>query len=1143
MLHNFVVPYLDNKLTKYGESIRFGDLRWGVNTSKLSEEESSKKVLKVCLDQIDDCKPYMIVFIGERYGWIPSQDLIKSAALLKNIEIKEDISVTQLEIEYGALLNPDFEGRILFYFRELDKEGMSAEERRIYEAESPLHKEKITKLKEKIFKLYPNYVRTYKAKWNKESKKVENLDDLQDLIKQDLERIFKIDIEKYNALPWQERAILASHEFFKEKNKGYIDTKTIDSNKYSYNESVFSWLKPNKEVSFVFYSGTQGLGKSSRVAHQYINYFNKSQEDKNVIAIPFAYQIDEYTSNLENLYYIIIYHLEKALNIKHRNYKYNTSNHIIPKKSIINYLVYLIKKLKRTNLKPYVIIDNVSINDIFYVFKQIERRLNSFRHHTDYKNISITFKIALNNENLPSNTPFFDISKSYPLTNLLEEEIDDLIDVMLKNARKELSENVINHLLKKEQAYNPYYLSLILNRLFILDSSDYQEINRLGGDIDSIDNYLISIIDNAGDNIKNISKELIKEIAERINFDFVMKFLSITYYSNIYLSLKEYEEIFSFASWDYDELDATLLLSHLRFLFKKNKNAEEFTIKNKEVLNGLKELINEYQYNYVLDILFKYLRTLPNNHPLKGYDLFFALASKDGVFIAEYYLKNVKLVKNPSLKHLKIYKNYISFIVDLVNFKNYDVLLDFYMTLVKNNASVKHYYLVQALTKYNLNEDEKAEFHYFYIDLLKRIRENKYQNDFADALYVYSQLQTCISLQHLESDISFDRLLLIYNYCAMNNSKLPKELINEVIIALLRSANKMNNLNENYALLKMYFDEMISIDEKMLNNVVFKDYQKYMIKGYIARLIYGICLKQNDEIYKKYEKIYINTLNICCNKDKLYNISFVAQETYYIGYFHHGEIYVDFNYHTYLTEMIDFAFSDNVYPLLKDIDECLTCVSYLKYKNEKHKENMLLRAYKKTCFLNEYYSEYKSNMFLVISTILNELNSIDQPVLDRIIKSIESTFIMVIKDRSLSFEGGSDEFISSAVMNHLEYFAYIIYLLYLYDKEEENKKILINIFAYISSYLEKQNPYINIVIYTLLLTFASNKEDEEDQYLEKIEESYDSIDKEDSLYINHKYLINACLLYIYQKVSFDEFVSYLTNLYNKKINTDRYVNY
>ena len=83
MLHTHVIPLLDSKLTRYGESVRFGDLRWGVNTTEYSEEESSKKVLKVCLDQIDDCKPYMIVFIGERYGWIPSQDLIKNAALLK----------------------------------------------------------------------------------------------------------------------------------------------------------------------------------------------------------------------------------------------------------------------------------------------------------------------------------------------------------------------------------------------------------------------------------------------------------------------------------------------------------------------------------------------------------------------------------------------------------------------------------------------------------------------------------------------------------------------------------------------------------------------------------------------------------------------------------------------------------------------------------------------------------------------------------------------------------------------------------------------------------------------------------------------------------------------------------------------------
>ena len=61
-----VAPRIDSFLAKYGENVHFGDLRWGVNTSELENEDSSKKVLKVCLDEIDDCRPYMIVFIGER---------------------------------------------------------------------------------------------------------------------------------------------------------------------------------------------------------------------------------------------------------------------------------------------------------------------------------------------------------------------------------------------------------------------------------------------------------------------------------------------------------------------------------------------------------------------------------------------------------------------------------------------------------------------------------------------------------------------------------------------------------------------------------------------------------------------------------------------------------------------------------------------------------------------------------------------------------------------------------------------------------------------------------------------------------------------------------------------------------------------
>ena len=159
LLQTYAIPTLNNRLREYGEKAYFGDLRWGVNTTDLDSDEGSRKVLKVCLDQIDNCKPYMIVLIGERYGWIPAQELIDEACVLKGIEKIKDISVTELEIDYGALLNPEYEGRILFYFRRLDKSGMTEAELRDYCAESEIHLKKVEELKRRIEEIYPDHIR------------------------------------------------------------------------------------------------------------------------------------------------------------------------------------------------------------------------------------------------------------------------------------------------------------------------------------------------------------------------------------------------------------------------------------------------------------------------------------------------------------------------------------------------------------------------------------------------------------------------------------------------------------------------------------------------------------------------------------------------------------------------------------------------------------------------------------------------------------------------------------------------------------------------------------------------------------------------------------------------------------------------
>lgn len=73
----------------------------------MSENESTLKILNVCLDEIDRCRPYMIVILGYRYGWLQGSDKIGLAVMNKGgIALQDsDISLTALEIEYGKILN------------------------------------------------------------------------------------------------------------------------------------------------------------------------------------------------------------------------------------------------------------------------------------------------------------------------------------------------------------------------------------------------------------------------------------------------------------------------------------------------------------------------------------------------------------------------------------------------------------------------------------------------------------------------------------------------------------------------------------------------------------------------------------------------------------------------------------------------------------------------------------------------------------------------------------------------------------------------------------------------------------------------------------------------------------------------------
>ncbi|WP_146203800.1 tetratricopeptide repeat protein, partial [Azospirillum sp. TSO5] len=101
------------------------DLRWGVT----EEEARNGHTVAICLAEIDRCRgypPFFIGFLGERYGWIPTYaDLAAywkahaASSYRAPIEaaLRQDISVTELEMRFGVLDRPEMLSHAHFFLR------------------------------------------------------------------------------------------------------------------------------------------------------------------------------------------------------------------------------------------------------------------------------------------------------------------------------------------------------------------------------------------------------------------------------------------------------------------------------------------------------------------------------------------------------------------------------------------------------------------------------------------------------------------------------------------------------------------------------------------------------------------------------------------------------------------------------------------------------------------------------------------------------------------------------------------------------------------------------------------------------------------------------------------------------------------
>ena len=157
-----VIPELNRLFRDRRVELQAIDLRLGVNTSNMTEEESERKVLSVCTSCIDSARPFFIGLIGQRYGWIPPLERWKEFVERLTPEEREILagtagcSVTEMEIVYGALSQGSFDSsHVLFYLRDdASYDGLPEDLMPAFRDTDPALRQKLADLKERVRKIF-----------------------------------------------------------------------------------------------------------------------------------------------------------------------------------------------------------------------------------------------------------------------------------------------------------------------------------------------------------------------------------------------------------------------------------------------------------------------------------------------------------------------------------------------------------------------------------------------------------------------------------------------------------------------------------------------------------------------------------------------------------------------------------------------------------------------------------------------------------------------------------------------------------------------------------------------------------------------------------------------------------------------------
>lgn len=489
-----VLPKINDYLRKnYGQETTIIDLRWGIDTSNDDEASSMKKIIRTCLFEIDNCKPFMIALLGDRYGTLISKEqctkyLPEAGTLIQG----DTIGVTELEIRYAMHLAKQDKMHILFYFRDMDYSSVPPNEKesKYFDKFDPEEKsEKLAALKCDIHSLFPEACRSYPASWDISTSQLSGIDHFVDMVVEDMLNCIADEL----GTP-QKGEIAIDDAFSKSRQISFIGREKELSEIEKFLNST------NSNIAFL--TGDEGTGKSAVMA----NIPNKLGSPFRTFVSVYCGQGD-FSDTAQGIMRTIVYRLNQLMG---RDFTFNDAQKNQTTSQWHSMMDGTIQKHLETHHKELVIL----IDGIDQMVQDSDTKKMLFLPYNHGGKVKVLLS-AVTGYQVETSLPTLENASWITMEKPSRGDIEKVIDeVWLKYGKPSVSRIIKKKIEEKPLSNNFLYVNIVLSRLTFLGVEVFGDSKNSEQHI--VEN-IIRIVDEYPDTLAEAANELLSVLGNKIN--------------------------------------------------------------------------------------------------------------------------------------------------------------------------------------------------------------------------------------------------------------------------------------------------------------------------------------------------------------------------------------------------------------------------------------------------------------------------------------------------------------------------------------------------------------------------------------------------------------------------------------------------